>query len=466
MRPIHLSLRSLVILCVLCAPFLSPADELKVNIPPYKEFTLDNGLRVVLMEYRRLPLIEMQMIIGGGRSIEPDSMTGLASMTAELLKLGTTTRTATQIAEQVDFIGAMLNVGAGLDQFSISSEFLKKDLDTGFALFADVLLNPTFPQEEIDRDRSQREAELTSYLEDPRSIAGVCYAKRLYGTHPYGRQAIGTRAGLTRITRDAVKAFYNSAFVPNNAILVAVGDFSADELLQRIKSALGSWKSGVVPAIPTVSPATHAGRHVVMVNKPDVTQTQIRIGNIGVDIKNPDRPAIAIANSILGGGFTSRLMNEIRVKRSLTYGAGSNFASARLAGSYTISTFTKNTSVRVTIDVALEEVKKLRDAGISAWELGKAKNYLTGDFARDLQAPENLAAQIGMMKFYGLSENYLQDYVPNLRKVTLDDVRRAVKKHFHYDDLLILVVTNPAETKEQMAGLGTIEEVPAAQAIE
>jgi zinc protease len=459
---------TLIVLCTIAFLALGrPAgQELKVNIPPSTSFTLDNGLRIVLMEYHRLPLIEMQLTVGGGRSIEPDTLAGLAGMTVNLMKLGTTTRTATQIADQVDFIGASLDVNTALDQFMVNAEFLVKDLSTGLELFSDIILHPTFAQEEIERERSQRVASLSQILEDPRSIAGVYFSKRLYGTHPYGKPGVGTKDGLARITRDAVTSFYRAAFIPNNAILVVVGDFKSEEMLAKLKSVFGGWMKGAMPAIPIAGPGFLRGRHVVLVNKPDVTQTQIRIGNTSIDVKNPDRPAIDIANTVLGAGFTSRLVDEIRVKRSLTYNVGSRFSPYRLGGSYSISTFTKHATVRTTIDVALNEVKKIRESGITAWELGKAKNYLTGDFARGLQAPDNLTAQISGVVFYGLPESYLQAYVPRLRAVTLDDVKKAVNKYFHHDDLLIMTVTNAAETKAQMEGLGTIEEVPVEKAIE
>lgn len=433
-------------------------SESSIQIPRYETRTLDNGLTVVLMEYHRLPIVEMVLTVGGGRSIEPDSLSGLAGMTAELLRQGTTTRSATQIAEQVDFIGGTLNTGAGLDQFTVGGEFLVKDLSAGLEIFTDIILHPSFPQEEIDRERSQRLASLESLKEDPGSIAAIAYARRVYDAHPYGRQAVGTHVSLPKITRDAVLALYRQAFVPNNALLVLVGDFKSDEMVEMARSSFGPWSRGPMPTLPSQQPVLQKGRHVIVVNKPDVTQTQIRLGNTGVDIKNPDRYAIQIANTILGGGFTSRLVEEIRVKRSLTYGASSSFNSALLGGTFTISTFTKNASLRTTIDVVLEEVKKLREHGVTIQELEKSKNYIAGSFARNLQAPENLASQLSTAIFYKLPPDYLPRYVDQIRSVSLDDIKRVIPKYFQYDNLVILVVTNPAETRQQLEGLGETEE--------
>ena len=375
-------------------------------------------------------------------------------------------RTATQIAEQVDFIGALLNTDARTDYFSVSSEFLVKHVDKGMEIFADIILHPTFPKEEIERECSQRLASLDQIRENPRAVANEYFKKLIYAQHPYGNQSSGTTLSLGRMTRDAIVKFYEQFFLPNNALLVTVGDFQTDEMFKRIKQIFDGWKQSKSPSLPTIEPKFHKGHRVVMVNKPDVTQTQIRIGNIGVNIKNLDRFAIDVANTIFGGGFTSRLVNEIRVKNSLTYGVYSDFSANLLGGSYLISTFTKNATVRKTIDITLLETKKLRENGVTEQELKKAKNYIAGNFARGLQAPENLTSQLSTTFFYDLPEDYLQTYVEKIKRVTLDDVKLVVKKYFQYDDLIIMVVTNLKETEAQMEGLGTIEKIQFEKAIE
>jgi zinc protease len=387
-------------------------------------------------------------------------------MTAGLLKKGTAARNATTIAEDIDFIGGTLTAGTGLDKFSVSSEFLKKDVDAGLALFAEVVLTPTFPQEELDRERSQRLATLEQYKEEPGSIAGLYFARLVYGSHPYGNQTIGTASSLKRMTRDDVAGFYRETFLPNNSILVVVGDFTTNEMLAALTQAFGQWRKGTPRAIPSSTPEPMEGRKVVVVSKPDVTQTQIRIGNVGIDVTNPDWFTVQVANSILGNGFTSRLVEEIRVKRSLSYGARSAFPAYQRGGMYLISTFTKNQTTRETIDVALEEVRKYRERGASRAELLKAQNYLAGDFARDLQAPDNLASNLSDMIFNNFPADYLETYVLKLRNVTLDDIKRVVQTYFRLDDIIIMVVTNPKETQESLIGLGPIEVVPLEKAIQ
>ncbi len=225
-----------------------------VLIPPYKTFTLDNGLKIVLLEYHRLPLVELQMTVSGGTSIDPDTLVGLASMTTTLMRQGTITRTATQISDQVDFIGATLNTSASKDYSSIGMEFLKNDIDKGIDLFSDIIRHPSFPQEEIERERSLRIASLETMKENPQMIANMYIDKLIYKKHPYGNQAYGTTSSLSRITQDELIKFYNMAFTPNNSLLVIVGDFSTDEMLGKIKLSLGKWKKGPQIILPTKKP--------------------------------------------------------------------------------------------------------------------------------------------------------------------------------------------------------------------
>jgi predicted Zn-dependent peptidase len=360
------------------------------------------------------------------------------------MREGTKTRTATEIAEAIDFIGGSLSVSAGQDYCAANAQMLAKDLETGLGLFADVLLNPVFSQREIDREREQRRAALESIKEEASGIASLVFNKSVYGLHPYGRQTLGTRRSLAEITRDDLVAFHEKVFVPDNAILVAVGDFQSATMLQRIQETFGAWPRGVRPQWNISSSPGVSGRKVTVVDKPDATQTQIRVGNVGIDIRNPDRFALEVASTVFGGGFTSRLVEEIRVKRSLTYGAWCGFPMNLYGGSYVIGTFTKNETLAETIDVILAELSKLRERGVTKEELQKAQNYLAGDFARGLQTPEALASQISDIELYGFPGDYLETYIQNIRNVQLAEVSTVIKKYFRFDDL-VFVLVGPAD---------------------
>jgi zinc protease len=348
----------------------------------------------------------------------------------------------------------------------IIAEVLKSNVTTGLDLFADVILHPSFPAEEIDRERKQRLANLEGLKEEPSSIASIVFSKNVYGTHPYGRQSFGTKASLDAIERRDLVGFYQKIFIPNNATLVVVGDFVPAEMLEKIKTAFGDWKKGEKPEISIPQPVKLEGRKVVLVNKSDATQTQMVFGNTGIDINDPDYFAIQVANTIFGGGFTSRLVDELRVKRSLTYSVRSGFSASMYGGTYSISTFTKNATVTDMTDAVLNEIKKYRAKGASAEELKKGQNYIAGSFARSLQSPEALASRLTNIEIYGFPRNHLETYIQNLRAVTLDDVQRVVQKYFLLEDLLIVLVVPATETLPRVQNYGAVNVVELEDAIQ
>jgi len=458
MEFIHRRLLIFVLLPAFSVMGGSTARGQKIQIPPYTREVLENGLVVLLMEYHKLPLIQLRMTIRGGTSYDPDGYEGLANLTASLLRKGTATRSATQIAEEIDFIGGTLNASASLDYFTVTSEVLKKDLDKGFDLFSDIILHPAFSLEEIERERSQKLAAIEQLKESPGTVASTYFNKVIYGSHPYGRQAFGTIASLKKITRGDIEKFHQEVFIPNNAILAVVGDLDSREMLEKVKKYFGAWPRKTPRAVKLNKPGMFKGRKVWILNKVDATQTQVRIGNIGVERRHPDYFAITVANAVFGGGFTSRLTEEIRVRRSLTYGIGSSFPSYLAGGTYVISTFTKNPTTREIIDATLKEVKKFRDGGPTKEELQKAQNYIAGGFSRNLQTPEALAAQISEVEFYQLPRDYLQTYIENLKAVTLEEAKQAAKKYFHHDDVIIVVLTPAKETRPSLETLGKVEQ--------
>ncbi len=453
-------------LCVLLL-FVAPAVfGQKIQLPHTTRHTLDNGLTVILMEYRKVPIIHFRLVVRGGSVLDPEGLEGVAAMTASLMREGTDTRSATDIANAIDFVGGSLSVSAGADYCAAREEVLAKDVTTGLDLFSDVILHPSFPEDEIDRERKQRLAGLDAMKEEPSSIASVTFSKTVYGTHPYGRQTFGTKASLDAIARKDLVDFYRRIFVPENATLVVVGDFVPSEMIDKVTAAFGGWKKGEKPAITVAQPARLEGRKVVLVNKSDATQTQMVFGNIGIDITNPDFFAVRVANTVFGGGFTSRLVDALRVKKSLTYGIGSGFSANLYGGTYSISTFTKNATVNQMIDGVLEEIRKYRADGATAQELKKAQNYLAGSFARSLQSPEALAYRLTDIEIYGFPRDYLETYIQKLRAITQGDVRRVVEKYLLSDDLLIVLVAPGKEVEPEVQKYGPVGVVELEDAIQ
>lgn len=428
----------------------------KVQLPPSSRHVLENGLTVILVEYRKVPVVHFRIVVRGGSAEDPAGAEGTASIATSLMREGTTSRTSVQIAQQIDFIGGSLSVSAGQDYCAARCEVLKKDLETGLDLLADVVLRPTFPQEELERERKQRLANLNGVKEDPSSIASIAFTKEVYGDHPYGKQTFGTAASLGAMSRTQLVQFHERMFVAQNASLSIVGDFNSDEMLEKIRTVFGGWKGGTRNNATLSFPEKRTGRSVLLVDKPDVTQTQIRCGNVGIDIRNPDFFPLSVANAVFGSGFTSRLMEELRVKRSLTYGASSGFPASLYGGSYNISTFTKNSTITETMDVIVEELRKYRATGASAEECQKAQNYVAGSFARALQTPEALALRMTDIEFYGFPANHLETYIERLKSVTTEDVRRVAQQYFLLDDLVIVMVTPAQQTQDRVGQYGAV----------
>ncbi len=448
--PVHSRLIFPAILLLLPAA----ASAQRINLPTVTRVTWPNGIRVVLMEYHRAPTITVTAAFPGGASEDPAGKSGLAALTADLLRHGTEKRTADQISEQVDFLGASLDGAAGDDRVTVSLGALAKDTDTGLDLFADVVRHPTFPVDEIERERQLEIAGLQALGEDPGAVARRVAREVVFAGHPYGAQP--TITSVKGISRQDIQGCYRRYFVPNRMILVAVGDFKTPEMLARLKSRFADWEKGAAPVIdvPRVKPTP---RRQVIIDKPDATQTQVRYNRVAFSRGSPDYFAALVADAALGGGFTSRLVDEIRVNRSLTYSIGSGFGPERFGGSFTVSTFTKIETTRKLLDAVRIVLQKTATGGFTDAEVTKFKRYLMGDFAISVQTPEALAGQLADIAFFNLPPNYLQTYLGHIRTVTKADVNRIARTYFSPGRLNIVLVAPARTVGPQLTGLGSWE---------
>ena len=441
------------VVCVLLGP---AARAQKINLPPVTRIRLDNGAQIVVMEYHRAPSLSLTALFAGGSALDPADKSGVAGLTGSLLRKGTATRTATQIAEQIDTLGGSLDAGAGADRLQVGLSVLSKDTDTGLELFVDIIRHPTLPDEELDRERQLEISDLQAIGEDPGVIASRVANETVYAGHPYGREP--TITTLKAITQDDLRAYYGRVCVPNRLILVAVGDFKTAEMLAKLKAKFGDWQRSTetVAPLPMVSAAT-TSRKVVLVDKPDATQTQVRWIRTAFARNSPDYFAGLLAEAITGGGFTSRLINEIRVNRSLTYGISSRFGTQLAGGEFVVSTFTKIETTKALIDATTTVLRQTALKGFMPAEVQKFKNYLAGQFAIQVQSPEALAAQLGNIAFYQLPADYLQTYLLRLRAVSLADANLIARTYFSPDALSLVLVAPAAKIKSQLTGLGSIE---------
>ncbi|UCF05259.1 MAG: insulinase family protein [bacterium] len=450
-----------VAVLVLLAPLALPAGPKDVKLPPYTEHTLKNGLKVFVMETKEVPLVTVRLLVPAGSAHDPSGSEGIANLTGRLLMKGAGGWSAEEISETVDGIGGRLSADPGRDFTLVAGDFMSRDLETALDLLATVVMDPEFLAEEIERERGIVLAEIQSTKERPSSIATREALRELFGEHPYAHPVSGSQASVSGIARGDIVDFHRRRFVPPGSILAVVGDVEATKALKAIRERFGSWRGEAAAGtgVDELAMEHLEGRRVLVIDKPDATQSQIRFGNIAVGRNTPDYFPLLVANNILGGGFTSRLVDEIRVNRGLTYGVGSFMVYLRHGGLFGVYTFTKNATLRETIDVALAEVERIRSEEVGSEELEKSKRYLSGLFPFELETNDDLARWLTELAFYGLDKSVVEKYRTKTGEVNTGDVRRVAQKYFHADGCVIVLLTNYNEVKDQLEGLGSIEVV-------
>jgi zinc protease len=407
-----------------------------------KRTVLSNGLTVLHSENHSLPIVMVTLMVKAGERHEPKEKAGLANLTAELLTEGTKNRSSREISEEIDFIGASLDASAGNDFTTITLSVLKKDIDKGFGLFSDILLNATFPQAEIDRKREMVKGSLRQREEDPSFLAGRAFKKEVFGEHPYGRLIEGSANTLDAITKDDLVTFYSGFFLPNNAILSIAGDLTSDELDSEIKKYLGAWKKADLPLIPRADIEGKKAKSVIKIDR-DLTQANVIVGHLGISRDNPDYYAVSVMNYLLGGGgFSSRLMQSVRDKMGLAYDVHSFFSAYKEGGSFQIGVQTKNESANVALDEIFKQIERMQSEMVSDGELSDAKAYLTGSFPRRLDTSRKIADFFASVEFFGLGADYIEKYPSYINSVTKEDVLRVAKKYLDTGHYVLVVVAN------------------------
>jgi zinc protease len=433
-------LRLLPFFAILLSLVCPAAPAQSLHLPPHEKIVLKNGLTVLLMEKRGVPLINIFALVKTGAAADPVGQEGLASITASLLRKGTKTRTAQQFAADFDYIGGSFGSDTGADFTDVSAEFLTNDLASGLELFSDALLHPVFPQSETDKILAQSLDGVKSAKDDPQSVLGFYYTGYLYGTHPYGRPSDGDEISLKRIQRDAVVKFYEANYAPGNAILGVAGEFDAAEMRKKLEETFGAWTSRTVANISIPVAAPVKGKRLLLIDKPDATQTYFAIGNIGTAVGDPDRVAIRVVNTIFGGRFTSELNEALRVESGYTYGAGSFFDSHKAPGPFEIFSFTKNETTTPALDLALQVLDKLHKDGVTEQQLKSAKSYIKGQYPPTIETSGQLVRRIVVNEFYGLGDDEVNQLEARIDAVTPAIAKQVIDKHFPSENLVFVLI--------------------------
>jgi zinc protease len=422
------------------------------SMPPVQRSVLPNGLVLLISREHSLPLLTMQLLIDAGARKDPSGQQGLAHLTAKGLLLGTSNRTVTTMNEELDFMGASLDVSTNRDFVTLGLRVLKKDLYKGFDIFLDVLTQPTFPEEEIQREVQKTLAAIQSAEADPMEVAEKAFRKTLFLNSPYGHPVEGTRESLSQLKHEAIARFYRTHYHPNGAILTIVGDITSDEVTEKLIPRLEKWPRGESPK--ELFTTTFAqGTKTVEIDR-EIAQANIILGNKGVSRQNPDYYVLTVMNYILGGGgFGSRLMDEIRVRRGLAYSIASFFDPGKFPGSFQVVLETKNVSAREAISLVLQQMERIQREMVSEQELITARNYLTGSFPLRLDTQAKMAGFITQVEYYGLGLDYPDKYALLISAITREEVLQVAKAYLHPDNYVVVIVANLKEAG--MKGSGT-----------
>jgi len=450
-----------LLVCAALIPILLSAPRAQGGTPPAQYDRLANGATLIVSEQTNLPIVIVQVTLDAGARLDPAEKAGLASLTADLLTEGTTKRSASEISDAVDFLGASLSASADTDYASVGLSILKKDLPAGLDLLTDIVLHPKFADAEIARRREAVLAGIRSAEDNPGTVAQKAFQRTLFGAGPYGHPVEGTAESVPRITRSDIQAFYARYYHPGRAIITVVGDVVAAEIRAQLESALGAWNGGA--GEPFQYPAfTMPAQRLVRIDKP-ITQANIILGERGVARDNPDYYALTVMNYILGGGgFSSRLLDNIRTQGGLAYSVASFFTVNKSPGSFQVVMQTKNASAAEAIKRARAEIDRIRREPVEDAELSEAKRYLTGSFPLRLDSDRKIAGFLSQVELYGLGRDYADTYAQRINGVTKDDVLRVAQKHIDPDQLILVVVGDLA--KISLSGVTTEGGAPATAA--
>jgi zinc protease len=416
--------------------------------------TLANGLKVLVAENHNAPLVSLRALVRSGADQDSAELAGLASLTAELLDDGAGSRDAVRLAEDAGLLGASIATGADWDASYISADVLSRNAGPTVDLFADVICRPTFPADALERVRTERLMELLQQRNEPAAVAGKRFANLLYGSGAYGNSVSGNADSVARITREAVRSFYDANYLPNNAAIVVSGDLDTDRTLAELEGAFAAWEKRPEPHRPAVAPKPVDANRIYLIDRPSAVQSEIRIGHIGVPRSTEDYFPLSIMNALLGGVFNSRINLNLREQHGYTYGARSTFAFRKQAGPFVVSAPVRNEVTRESVNEVLVELRRIRSGDVEARELDDTKNYLIGVFPAMVQTASDVAGRLLDMELYGLPQDYFDRYRENIALVTKADVERVASKYIDPDRVLIVVVGNASQIREPLGALG------------
>jgi zinc protease len=438
-----------------------PPAAAELALPKIERWTMKNGLEVVVVPRKELPVVSFGVAIKAGGYDEDRAATlGVSDFTAAMLRKGTDgqggrrKRTADDISHAIDFVGGTLDAQAGLESSSASCSVLAKDLGLCLDLLSDILIHPSFPEGEMSEVREQMLAGLAARFDNPFELAEAHFDNQLYGEkNPHGW--VLEPEDVQKITRASLVAFWKTFYRPNNAVLAVAGDVDPARLRGELEKAFGKWPRAEVPARPAFRMNALKSTRILIVDKPDLTQTTLLLGHRGLRHADPMWFAATLMNYVLGGSdFSSRLMTDVRAKRGLTYGISSSYGASLYDGAFAVTASTKNENVWQALVATVNQIRKMRDEGPTAQELGKGKGYYAGSYPFELQAAAGVANAIVAAELHGLGLDYVEKFALKIAAVDDAQAKEAAGTLLDPDNLLVVVVGKGDAIEPQIAPTG------------
>ncbi|MEZ9234039.1 M16 family metallopeptidase [Shewanella sp. 10N.286.52.A9] len=434
-------------------------DTGSFSMPQYESMTLDNGLKVNFMVQSEVPIININAVVRAGAV--NDTTSGVSYMTAKSLLLGAGGKSKAEIEQTIDFLGASLKTASGRESSQIDADFMSKDLDTVLAIMQDVLISPDFDSAEFEKLRQREIVGLSQAKESPRAVIGRYYTKMVFGQHPYANPTTGNSVSLAEINIAQLRAFHKSYYQPSNMAINVVGDFDPAQMKAKLTQAFGRWQGtekAVQPDLSQGLPSLNASR-VLLVDKPDAIETTFVFGGLGIRRDNPDYVGLTVVNTILGGRFTSWLNDELRVNAGLTYGARSGFNPFSDSGVFQVSTFTKTSTTKEAMDLALKTYARLWEQGIDQQTLDSAKAYVKGQYPPKFETGGQLAELMADMYIYKFDDSFINEFQAKVDGLTLEDTQRLISTYFPQENLQFVLIGNAAKVADIAKEYGEVTQI-------
>lgn len=431
-----------------------------INFPKFFETKTANGITVLVIQDKRLPIVTSRFVFKSGSYLDHfmgKNKSGLGSMTSEILTKGTESRNASEIAEEIDFLGAGLTSGCNYDATFVSSYSLKKYFDEVFDILTDVILNPSFEEEELVRIADQRLNSLLSMIDDGDYLADRIFNRYVYSKSPYSNPLEGESNSIKNIVIKDLRKFYKKVFSPENLIVAFVGDISPEEALLKLENNFSGWKNSFSHSEEIISPEFSKTPRVYLTDKKGAVQSSLKIGHLGIERSNPDFIKVSVMNTMLGGYFTSRINKNLREVNGYTYGARSVFNCYKYSGDFSVTTEVKTDITSETNREILKEINEMKNKHVGREELQNVKNYISGNFPMQLETPNDIASKAISLKLHGLEDDYYNTYIRKVNEITKEDVKEIAEKYLHTDRLIFSISGKSEDLKNEMQQFGEVE---------